>query len=308
MAKHRPFRFGTGCWSARSRREYLDNVRQIEEMGYSVLLSADHLGDQLGPLTALMAAADASTLRICAFVLSNDFRNPAFLAKEVGTLDVLSEGRFELGLGAGWLGSDYTGSGIQMEPHTIRFSRLNESLQVIKGLLSDAPVDYSGQYYSVQGLDGTPKPAQRPYPPLFIGGAGKKILSLAGQEADIVGLAPHARGGDLDWSHLGSATVARQIDWVRRAAGDRFPALELSTLVFKVVITDHPREAAEEIAPSLDVTPEQVLESIQYLVGTVDGIAEEVSMWRERYGISYITVLQEERHAFAPVVSRLAGT
>ena len=308
MARHRPFRFGTGCWSARSRGEYLESVRQIEEMGYSVLLSADHLTDQLGPLTALMAAADASTLRVCAFVLSNDFRNPAFLAKEVATLDVLSEGRFELGLGAGWLASDYTGSGIQMETHPIRFSRLVESVQIIKGLLSDAPVEFSGQYYRVQGLDGTPKPVQRPHPPLFIGGAGKKTLSLAGQEADIVGLAPYARGGDIDWSHLGSATVGQQVDWVREAAGDRFPTLELSTLLFKVVITDHPREAAEEIAASLGVSPEQVLESIQFLVGTVEGIAEEISMWRERYGISYITVLEGERHAFAPVMKRLAGT
>lgn len=308
MTSHRPFRFGTGCWSARSRAEYLASVRRIEEMGYSVLLCPDHLGDQLGPLTALMAAADASTLRICAFVLCSDFRNPAFLAKEVATLDVLSEGRFELGMGAGWQGSDYTGSGIEMEPHATRLSRLVEAVQIMKGLFSDAPVDWSGRHYSVKELQGAPKPVQRPHPPLFIGGAGKQILSFAGQEADIVGLAPHGRGGDIDWSHLGSATVARQIEWVRAAAGERFSNLELSTLVFKVVVTDHPRQAAEEIAVSLGVTPEQVLESVQFLVGTVEGIVEEVSMWRERYGISYVTVLQEERDAFSPVVARLAGT
>lgn len=277
-------------------------------MGYSVLVYPDHLDDQLGPLTALMAAAGASsTLRVATYVLANDFRHPVVMAKEAATLDVLSDGRFELGLGGGWLGPDYAGSGIQMDAPGIRVSRLIEAVQVIKGLFSDAPVDFSGTYYQVKGVQGTPKPVQRPYPPFFIGGGSRRILSFAGREADIVGLTPPSFGGGIDWSDVGSASTARQIEWVRQAAGDRFSALELNTLVFKVVITDHPRQAAEQIAVSLDVTPEQVLESIQFLVGTVEGICEEILMWRERFGISYVVVFEGDSDAFGPVVSRLAG-
>ncbi len=254
----------------------------------------------------MMAAETSSTLRICTYVLANDFRHPAVLAKEAATLDVLSGGRLELGLGAGGgaFGSDFSQPGIVLDSGGVRVSRLGESVQVIKGLFGDVPLDFSGTYYTITGLDGTPKPQQRPHPPLLLAGGRKRMLSLAGREADIVGLLPPA--GEAPAFSL--ATTSEQIEWVRAAAGDRFSALELNTCVVDVVVTDHPREAAERIAQQWGITPEVVLESIYFLVGTVDGIVDEIQMWRERFGISYVAVFEEFSDGFAPVVARLEGT
>lgn len=288
-------------------------------MGYSILVCPDHFDDQLGPFSGLMLAAEAfPNLRIGTHVLDNDFRHPVIVAKEAATLDILSDGRLELGLGAGWAGSDYTASGIPLERPGMRVSRLIESVQIIKGLLSGTPVDFSGRYYAINGLEGMPKPVQQPHPPLFIGGGGERILSFAGQEADIVGLLPPTRDGTVDLSQIGLGTVAQQVEWVRRSAGERFSRLELNAFVYNVVVTDHPRDAAEEIALSFNklgfpvggagTTPELVLDSTLFLVGTVDGIAEEIQMWRERFGISYVVVREADRDALGPVVRRLAGT
>lgn len=309
MARRRPFRFGTGCWTAHSRGEYLEPVRRIEEMGYSTLICPDHLATSfLGPLTSLMMAAEASpTLRIGTLVLGNDFRNPAFLAKEAATLDLLSGGRLELGLGTGYAGGDYTRSGIELDSGAVRVSRLIESVQVIKGCFSDRLADFSGTYYTVTGLEGTPKPLQRPHPPFLIAGGSRRILTFAGREADIVGLVPRTRAGDLEFSWGHPAATAQQVEWVREGAGERFSELELNTLVFNVVVTDHPRRAAEEIAVDVGVSPELVLESVHFLVGTEAAIANEVQMWRERFGISYIVAMEQDHDALAPVVGRLTG-
>ena len=309
MAKRRSFRFGTGCYAAsRSRSDYVDRVRRIEQLGYSVLVCPDGFAEcWFGPLTSLMMAAEvSSTLRFETFVLANDLRHPAVLAKEAATLDVFSEGRFELGLGAGGgdFGADYSRLGIVPDSGGVRVSRLAESVQVIKGLFGDMPFDFSGTYYRISGLDGTPKPLQRPRPPLLLAGGRKRMLSLAGREADIVGLLPPS--GEA--SAFSLATTSQQIEWIRAAAGDRFSALELNTLIFDVAVTEHPREAAERIAQRWGVTAEVVLESIYFLVGTVDGIVDEIQTWRERFGISYIGVFEEFRDDFAPVVARLAGT
>jgi probable F420-dependent oxidoreductase len=291
-------------------------------MGYSVLMCADEVGTSpaigaddssvernfFAPLTSLMMAAETtSTLRVCTYVLANDYRHPAVLAKEAATLDVLSDGRLELGLGAGGgdFGVDYSRLGIALDSGGVRVSRLAESVQVIKGSFGDVPFDFSGTYYTIRALDGSPKPLQRPHPPLLLAGGRKRMLSLAGREADIVGLLPPS-GGEA--SGLSLATTSQQIAWVREAAEDRFSALEFNTLIFNGVVTDHPREAAERIAQIWGITPEVVLESIYFLVGTVDGIVDEIQMWRERFGISYICVGPEFMDEFAPVVARLAGT
>lgn len=308
--RRRPFRFATGCYGPRTRAEYVDAVRRIEDLGYSTLLTPDHFhDDQLAAVAALtMAAATSSTLRIGTYVLANDFRHPAIVAKEAATLDVLSDGRFELGLGAGYDGSDYSRSGIALDPSGVRISRLAESVQVIKGLFGEGPFDYSGTFYTVTGLDGTPKPLQRPRPPLLLAGGRKRMLSLAGREADIVGLLQPTSVEGVDFSRGGLARTDEQVGWIRQAAGERFSSLELNTLVFTVVVTDHRREAAEELAVRLRTTPELVLNSVHHLVGTVDGIADDIRMWRERFGISYVAVMEEFRDSFAPVVARLAGT
>ena len=303
----RPFRFGTGSYQATSRDDYLALSRKIEDLGYSILLTADHFEEHLAPLTALMAAAEASsTLRIGSYVFDNDFRHPAVLAKEAATLHVLSGGRFELGIGAGYRGPDYELSGIQFDPPGVRVSRLAESVQVIKGLFGDVPVTFAGSYYSVNNLVGYPRTDQRP--PLLIAGGGKRMLTLAAREADIVGLVMQSRDGTLDLTSGSTAATAERVEWVRQAAGDRFDHLELNTLVLGVVITDHRQQAADEMARPLGLTGAELLDTVHFLVGTVDQITEDIQMWRERFGISYIAVLPEYLEALAPSVARLAGT
>lgn len=305
----RPLRFSTGTYSAeQSRTEYLARVRKVEDLGYDVLVIPDHFSDTFAPLPSLMAAADAThTLRLGTYVFANDFRHPVVLAKEAATLDLLSEGRFELGIGTGYDQFDYTTSGISLDPPGVRVSRLEEAVPIIKGLFADGPVTFSGTYYTITELQGTPKPAQRPGPPLFIGGSGKRVLSLAAREADIVGLVPSTAIGQVDFNAVSSAVTAQQVEWVRQAAGERLASLELNTLVFDVVITDHPESVAEQMAPNWGTTPEQMLDSVHFLVGTVEQMVETIQMWRERFGISYITVFPGYMETFAPIVARLSG-
>src|SRR5437016_11924644 len=191
-------------------------------MGFSTLYLPDHFTEQPGPIAALMAAADATTkLRVGSLVFDNDYRHPIVLAKEAATLDLLSDGRFELGIGAGWHGPDYEQTGIPFDPPRVRVSRLEEAVTVIKRLFGEEPVNFSGKYYTINGLTGLPRPVQRPHPPIFIAGGGKRVLSLAAREADIVGL--HVKtyadgsGGDVS-STSGDATLEK-LEWVRQAAG-----------------------------------------------------------------------------------------
>jgi probable F420-dependent oxidoreductase len=256
----------------------------------------------------MLAAEATQTLRIGTTVFANDFRHPAVLAKEAATLDLLSGGRLELGLGAGYLAPDYALTGIALDPPGVRVSRLMESVQIIKGLFGDEPVTFAGRYYTITDLEGYPKPVQRPHPPLYLAGGSKRVLSLAAREADIVGLVPPSGGGKLDFLEASMAATMQRVEWVRHAAGERLAALELNTLLFAVVVTEHRQQAAEQLAATRGTTAEQVLDSIHFLVGTVEQMVEQIHMWRERLGISYITVLQEYMDALAPVVARLAGT
>lgn len=307
-ASRRPFRFATGSYNVRSRAEYLALTRQVEDLGYDVLLIPDHFGEQLAPLTALMAAADVTqTLRLGTYVCANDFHHPVVLAKEAATLDVLSDGRLEFGIGTGYYQGDYATSGIPLDPPGVRVSRLEEAVQIIKGLFADGPVAFSGTYYTITDLEGYPKPTQRPRPPLFIGGSGKRMLQLAAREADIVGLLLSTAIGQVDFRAVSTALTAQQVAWVRQAAGERFASLELNTLVFDVVIADHRQSVAEQIAPNWGTTPEQMLDSVHFLIGTVDQIVETIQMWRERFGISYVTVFPDYIETFAPIVARLKG-
>jgi probable F420-dependent oxidoreductase len=313
MTKQRPFRFGVSVHQAASREEWIAVARRAESLGYSTLLVPDHLGDQFAPVAALLAAAEAtSTLRIGSLVFDNDFRHPVMLAKEAATLDVLSGGRFELGIGAGWLRSEYEQAGIPYDPPGVRIGRMEEALQIIKGLFADRPVTFSGTYYKVSALEGHPKPVQRPHPPVLIGGGGKRILSIAAREATIVGFLPIARpdGSGPDLTDAASEAFAQKIAWVRQAAGERFDDLELNVLVAEVIITEDREQAAQFIAMTLasglQVTTEQVLQVPYLLLGTVDQICEDILARREQYGISYVTVFEKNMEALAPVVARLA--
>ncbi len=194
MATQRPFRFGVIGVSARSREEWAEKARKAEALGFSTLLMWDHFNDQLAPLPALLAAADATTtLRLAPCVLSNDYRHPVVLAKEAATIDVLSGGRFELGLGAGWNRDEYQRAGLPFDPPAVRVQRLEESIQVIKGLFADAPLTFHGQHYTIAGLHGHPRPLQQPHPPLMIGGARRRMLAAGGARGQYRGVCHQGR-------------------------------------------------------------------------------------------------------------------
>ncbi|HEU5099259.1 MAG TPA: TIGR03621 family F420-dependent LLM class oxidoreductase [Roseiflexaceae bacterium] len=326
MASGKPFRFGA-IGEATTREGWAELARTVEARGFSTLLAGDHpAGGGLAPLPALVAAADATTtLRLGTHVLANDFRNPVLLAQEAATLDVLSGGRFELGIGTGWWHADYNSIGVAFDSPGTRVSRLAEAVPLIKRLLQEDAVTFEGNYYRVQSALVTPKPVQRPYPPIMIGGGGRRILSLAAREADIVSLDPVGTPeGTKDLATITAEALEQQLGWVRTAAGARFDSLELQTLIYAVAVTDDRRQTAEQLVEFLAGLPpsfmcntrrtmEEVLTSVRFLIGTHEEIAEQLLERRERYGISYIAVLDlpglpSNIDALSPIVTKLAGT
>lgn len=311
MTKARPFRFGVAAESAPSKEAWFELVRRAEGMGFATFLLADHYVNEFPPLAALMAAADATrTIRIGSFVFDNDFRHPAQLAKEVATLDLLSGGRFELGIGAGWHRPEYEQIDLPFDSAGVRISRLEEALVVIKQFFTRDAVTFAGKHYRVTNLQAFPKPLQKPYPPIFMGGGGKRMLTIAGREADIVGL--HVKvndDGTVDAWERTEQAIAQKVEWVRQAAGERFAEIELNLLIGGVVVTDDRQQAAERRARESGrpgVTAEQLLASPYMLIGSIEQIVERIQGLRERHGISYFVVGSEEIESFAPVVARLA--
>jgi probable F420-dependent oxidoreductase len=302
MLPHNPFRFGVVCTKAESRRHWVDKVRRVESLGYQILLVPDHLGDQIAPLPALMCAADAtSTLRVGTLVLDNDFRHPAVLAQDAATVDVLSEGRFELGLGAGWMREEYDQAGVAFEPGATRVQRLEEALRVVKGLWREGRASVAGKHYTITDLDGRPKPVQRPRPPILVGGGGKRILTIAGREADIVGIVPRSRvdGSGLDLTDVSAEAADDKVSWIQAAAGPRAGSLELNTLIQAVVVSDDGRDAAAQLARRWKVSAETVLNSPYVLIGSTGEIGDAVHARRERYGISYYAVFESAMESWA---------
>lgn len=312
MSEPRKFRFGAQVYKAPDGAAWMDKARQIADLGYSSLLMPDHFSDTLGPLVALTAAALAAPgLRIGTLVLDNDFRHPVELAKELATLDVVSDGRLELGIGAGWMLSDYQQSGIAYDSPQIRIDRFEESLAILKGLFRDGPYSFSGKHYRVTELNGEPKPLQKPHPPIMIGAGRKRMLAIAAREADIVNVTFSMQRGvwDSEASATGTAeATAKKMRWLREVAGERFQQIELSVPVFVAKVTDQSLTDAERIAPRYGLTAEQVLGSPHFLIGSVDGIAEEIERRRAEYGFSYFIFGGETHLALAPVVARLTGT
>ena len=307
----RLFRFGVTVPSVSAGSAWAEKARRVERLGFSVLAVPDHLRDQLAPVPALTAAALATTrLRVGSLVFCNDFRHPVVLAKEAATLDVLSGGRFELGLGAGWLRAEYDQAGISFDAPGTRIERLEESVAIVKGLLAGERVTFTGRHYSIADLEGRPVPVQRPHPPILIGGGGQRTLSLAAREASIVGFVPRALkdGSGLDRTDFGEAALRQKIQWARAADGDHFDSLELNALIQAVVVSDQRTHTADQLAARFKVARDLVLESPYVLLGTIDEICDTIRQRRERYGISYLTVFERDMEAFAPVVERLAGT
>ena len=273
----------------------------------------DHFGEQLAPVPAMMAAADATErLRIGTLVFDNDYRHPLILAKEAATLDLLSDGRLELGLGAGWMRSDYDQSGIAYDTPSVRVDRFAEAVEVITGLLeADGPFSYEGTHYKIAEATPYPRPRQRPRPPIIIGGGAKRVLSIAARHAEIVSINVDLRagtGGPEAAPNASPAATRRKLEWVREAAGGRFDEIEINTLIGFVMITDTARTMAESLAPAFGLEPDDALHVPLALIGTLDEMAEELEWRRREYQMSYFSVEADAWEALAPVVQRLSGT
>lgn len=319
MPAVQPFRFGVINEHMSTRQHWIAQARQAEALGFSTMLIRDHFvpdffGAQFAPFAALMAAADATTtLRIGNLVIDNDYRHPVVLAKEAATLDLLSEGRFELGLGAGWLQVEYDQAGLPFDAAGVRISRMEEAITILKGLFAQGPVTFSGSHYQIRDLEGFPKPVQRPHPPLLIGGAGKKMLAIAAREANIVHLMPRTIStGTLvsDPRDRLTACVAEKIGWLRESAGERFAQLQLS-LGATIVVSDARRSATEQLIQREAwqvVSVEDVWDMPSIFVGSLDQIATDMAERRETLGFSYFIVSDNEMDDCADVVARVAGS
>jgi probable F420-dependent oxidoreductase len=310
----RPFRFlgpiGDGISDARTLAA---EAKQAEAIGLDVLVRSDHLLQQHAPLPVLATvAAVTDRVRLGTFVLNVDLRHPAVLAQELASLDVLSGGRLEIGMGAGWNRPEYDAVGIPYDPVPIRVARLAEAVRILKGCFAEGPFSFAGEHFAITDHDGFPKPVQQPHPPLFLGGGGRKALTLAGQQADIIGLAPRPlKSGATDPRSMTVAATEEKIGWVREAAGDRFDQLELNAYPSggPVVITDDARGVAGHRADRLrrlsgiDITVEEVLESPHVFIGSVAGLAEKCVELRARFGIS--SIMLDDPQAAAGVIERL---
>lgn len=306
----RPFRFVAAAFIADSAEAWSEQARRIEALGYDTLGIGDHFNaNTFAAVPALMAAAAATTtIRIACTSFANDLRHPALLAKEAASLDVLSGGRLDVGLGAGWAKWEYDQLGIPFEPPGVRVGKLEEAVRVIKGLWTGGSFAFEGKHYTINAPEGVARPVQRLHPPLFIGGGGRRVLALAAREADIVGLIAQAeRGGGLALAGDSEAVLAEKVGWVREAAAERFAAIEMAMLMWGVAVTDRPREAAEALGRARGLSSAQVLASPYFLTGSSDAIAERLRELRERHGVSHISVMPPDVDAFAPVVARLAG-
>jgi probable F420-dependent oxidoreductase len=318
MAHPRRFRFGVIHEQPQGAATWQAHLRRVEDLGFSTFLVRDHLvadffGDQPAPLVALASAAALTTrLRLGTMVLAVDYRHPVLLAKEAATLDLLSGGRLELGLGAGWLRREYDVAGLRFDSAGTRIERLEEAIAILDGLFGDGPFSLGGKHYTVTDLEGYPKPAQRPRPPLLIGGGRRRVLTLAGRSADIVGiLTTSVASGTVvdDASERLADAVLQKLAWVREAAGARYPGLELSLIPTLLFEEDRDQAADDLIAARgwRGVTPADVLAMPSVFIGSVSQIADQMEERRARYGFSYYVVSDRQLDPAAPLVARLAG-
>jgi probable F420-dependent oxidoreductase len=295
--------------------ELRETARRAEAVGIDTLVIPDHLIPQLAPMAAMAAIATISDrLRISAFVLNNDLRHPAVLAQELASLDVLSEGRLDVAIGAGWNRAEYEAIGMPFDPTPVRQARLTEAIAVLKGCFGDGPFSFAGDHYTITDYDAYPKPAQKPHPPFMIGGGGRRTLELAAREAQIVGLAPRIAARGPDPGSITFAGTREKIDWVREAAGGRFDELELNVYpsMTGISITDAPLREAAEVAARLEerigvaVPAEELLDSPHIFIGTEDDFVAKFTRLRDELGITSIMVGAVGE--LDGVVERLAGT
>ena len=305
----RPFRFAVTSSSAASGDEWRAKARRIEELGYDSLLVTDHLTPQLAPMPAMAAALEATTrLRVGSYVFSNDYRNPVLLAKEVATLDLLSGGRVEFGIGAGWNVRDYEMLGIPYDPPATRVPRMMEAVRLIDRLFTEDTVDWSGRYYTVKGAKVLPKTVQRPRPPLMIGAGGPAMLRFAARHADIVVLNPQFNAdGQPMVAELTAGAAQRKIDVLRAEAGPRLEHIEISIYVADAGVTDEPRSLFDALATRVKGAAAQLVDSPFFLYGSVADLKRQLLERRERFGMSYVGIPSKSFEPFAAVVRELRG-
>ncbi len=321
---HRPFRFGLQAFEASSAEEWFTLVHRVESLGYSTLFGTDHyfgpgaISDATGhrpvdmaPLASIsMAAAVTSTLRVGCRVFACDYHNATVLAKECATLDLLSGGRLEVGLGAGWVKDEYDGLGIPMERPGVRIERLGEVADLCRAHWSGEPLSVEGRHVTATGFSGRPLPAQRPGPPIMIGGGSPKVLRLAGAKADIVSLNFDNSSGRLGGASVASSgadQTAQKLDWIREGAGDRFDDLEIEIGAYFVAVGSDAPAQLDAMAQRFGVPVDDFATHPHAFFGSVDQVCDLLQHRRERFGVSYITVAQRYMDAFAPIVAALSG-
>jgi probable F420-dependent oxidoreductase len=328
MSNKKPFRFSLQSFNTDSPGNWRNLIQKTEDLGYSTFYLADHFLSEgpaldntfhppqmLGAVPAIaMALEQTTTLRVGARVFCNDYRHPFMTAKEAATMDYLSGGRLEFGIGAGWIRNEYEAVGLPFDEFPERFTRFAEFVHAYKAFMSGQPLDLDGEFIKWRGFHGTPEPVQKPWPPLMIGGGSRKILEFAGAEADIVSLNFNNRAGVLGPDGMSSGlaeATAKKIEWIRNGAGARFEDIELEIGAYNTIITDHQEPTAAAIGEALGMSTEDILNHPHCLIGSVDYICEELQRRREAYGISYVAVMDDGENnmveAFAPVVKRLAG-
>jgi probable F420-dependent oxidoreductase len=308
----RPFRFAVELHTAFEGRSWADTVREVETLGYSTLFVPDHFDEGLGPITAMASAVMVtSTLRVGSLVFDCDYRHPAILAREIASIDALSEGRVELGLGAGWKKWDYDVSGIPMDRPGVRVDRMIEYTKIMRALFREAPVTFEGEHFRITDLPGTPRPYRAGGPPILIGGGAPRVLKFAGANADIVGLNASIHSGEVDTAAAHDAMPAR-IDeksaWLREGAGSRYESIEINAWLAAAEITDDTESVAAVMGELFSADPKDVLESPLTLIGSVAECADRLQSRRERWGYSYITIPGDKARDFAPLVAQLSGS
>jgi probable F420-dependent oxidoreductase len=244
-------------------------------------------------------------------VFANDFRHPAVLAKETATLDLLSDGRLEVGMGAGWMTEDYSWTGIEQDRAGVRIDRMIEGIEVLRGLWGDDAFSFDGDHYTITEMKGRPKPVQPGGPPIVVGGGGKRVLSTAARLADIVGVNPNVGEGKVGPGAIASMSAEateEKLGWVRDAAGARFDDIEVSILKFVTIVTDTRDAVAEKVGGAMGMDAATLLASPHTLVGSAEQVADELIEQRERWHGSYVTVQSDALESFAPVVAALAGS
>lgn len=305
----RPFRFGLQVSSAGSRDEWVDVARRAEALGYDVVCVPDHIGPQLSPFAALQAMADATErIRVGTLVLDNDFRHPLLTAHEAATVHLLSEGRLELGIGAGWLRRDYDRLGIEFPSPATRVERLEEAVAIVTRYFDGEPFSFDGRHYRVTDADPLALPADLERPDLLIGGGGRRVLKLAAAHADVASVFLTARPEGSGFEDMATAAYRDKIEHLARTAADHGSEVEVNVLLQAYEVTEDRPGAADRWAREFETTPEEFLALPFGLAGTVDEIVDDLTRRREEYGISYVTVRLAQLETFAPVIERLAGS